>query len=607
MPALRRSYTYNSLPQGDVFRYLILQPGAGDDPIVCNLRTSAISEEEYDAVSYVWGTNVRDQHIECDGQDVLITTNLLQLLRRIRSSDKPLVLWADSICINQDDKNDKGHQVGLMSKIYRAAKRVLIHVGPDLDDHGPALCSLLEDVDQLIQETCKNIDMSWDSFPYPKENEPFQDDSRWDSLFIFLGQAWFDRGWVVQEAALARQGEVIWGRSRFSWEKLMRVYVWLSTRARSTFYKKDFAEVRISAHTDAYLETHKEFAGAFYDEYSWGTPSILRTLNCAKDLDLADPRDRIYAFMDLPQVADERVTIRPDYSAPVLDTYHRFAIEYIRTLRTVEILGYVCHNTVSFTSGIPSWVPRWDISAWSLQLASSDPNGMQSRNLSTFEPVITEDGHLKVRGVILDTVQYMSDIFDWETTTAETFKGIWDIVAAAQIESPYGFPSYVLDAFLDALSAGSFDGDISHWRKSRKRFAVELGIWPEYISDNDTDFDMESTAAGADGGRNIYYDYIRVRTSRRHFVLTQRGYMGLAPLPTREGDSCAIIFGCTLPCILRESDDDQSYTFAGAMTLVGKDSYNMEGGGLGFLDILGSDDSREWVDWDVEEKDILLC
>jgi len=483
----------------------------------------------------------------------------------------------------------------------------LIHVGPDLDHHGPALCSLLEDVDQFIQETCKDIDMSWDSFPYPGEDEPFQDDSRWDALFTFLGQAWFDRGWVVQEAALARQGEVIWGQSCFSWEKLMRVYVWLSTRATNIFYKKDFAEVRINAHTDVYLETHREFAGAFYAEYSWGMPSILRTLNCAKELDLADPRDRIYAFMDLPQVTDKRVTIRPDYSAPVLNTYHRFAIEYIRTLRNVEILDYVSHNKESFTSGIPSWVPRWDVSAWSLQRTSLEPAGMQSRSLSTFEPVITEGGHLKVRGVLLDKVQYVSDIFDWETTTPETFKGIWDTVVAAEMELPYGLPSYVLNAFLDALSAGSYDGDFSQWRKSRKRFAVELGIWPEHMGESDEDSDIESTVAGADDGKSLYYDYIRVRTSRRHFVLTQRGYMGLAPLPTREGDSCAIIFGCALPCVLRGSDDDESYIFAGAMTLVGKDSYNMEDGGLGFLDILGSDDSREWLDWDVEEKDILLC
>jgi Heterokaryon incompatibility protein (HET) len=37
----------------------------------------------------------------------------------------------DRICINQDDKKEKGHQVGMMSKVYKGAKKVLIWLGEE--------------------------------------------------------------------------------------------------------------------------------------------------------------------------------------------------------------------------------------------------------------------------------------------------------------------------------------------------------------------------------------------------------------------------------------------------------------------------------------------
>jgi hypothetical protein len=597
------SYPYDTLPHGDVFRYLILQPGIGNDPLVCNLRIAAIADTGYDAVSYVWGTSVRDQHIECDGHDLLITANLSKVLRRVRLSNGPLTLWADSICINQENDKDKGHQVGLMGKIYRSAKRVLIYVGSDDEGHGPAVCSLLEEVDQTIQETCKKIDKSWDSFPHPNEDDPLLDDPRWDSLYVFISQSWFDRGWVVQEAALAAQGEVLWGKSTFDWEKLMRVYIWLSTRGGRVFQEKEFGEVQINAHTDVYLETHKEFAQVFYNDTSWGTPSILRTLNCAKELDLSNPRDRIYAFMDLPQVVGHQVYIRPDYSAPELQTYQRFASEYIRASKSTELLDFVSHDHESLISGIPSWVPRWDIPTWSLSQASAASSELQARDLSIPEPFLTDNEHLKVQGVIVDTILYASDLFDWDTTTHETFTQIWDTVNAAKIESPYP-KSYTLEALLEALSAGTYRGEWSQWRHARDRFALEAGLCEDH---KDDDNQPEMTIAGAEDEINIYFDLIRSRTHNRRFILTRRGYMGLAPLPACEGDLCAIIFGSQKPCILREKSDALAHLFLGATTLMAKDCYDMPGGGVSYVNMLGEEDGKDWLTWDVEEGDILLC
>lgn len=230
-------------------------------------------------------------------------------------------------------------------------------------------------------------------------------------LTISLKSDWFDRGWVVQEATCAPHGEVIWGDSRLEWEKLMRTYVWLSTRGETIYHDKSFDEVQINAHADVYLECYQDFARVFYDTLSWGTNSLLRTLNCAKELDLTNPRDRIYAFMELPQHAAQRISIHPDYLTPYLDTYYRFAVEYIRQTRTTELFDYVCHSEDSWSRD-SSWVPRWDISTWSLTQSCSSLSALARRKGSLKEPIVAENGNLKTQGVIIDTVHYVSNLFD---------------------------------------------------------------------------------------------------------------------------------------------------------------------------------------------------
>jgi hypothetical protein len=81
--------------------------------------------------------------------------------------------------------------------------------------------------------------------------------------------------------------------------------------------------------------------------------------------------------------------------------------------------------------------------------------------------------------------------------------------------------------------------------------------------------------------------------------------MGLTTAITQVEDLCGIIFGCRLPCILRNANQEQSYKFIGATYLVGKQAYESEGGGIVFP-CLGHDDSKDWVDWDVEKQDIYL-
>ncbi|KXH68267.1 hypothetical protein CSAL01_13352 [Colletotrichum salicis] len=100
------------MPHGLFIRYLVLQVAdKPSDGITCTLHTCHLDDvPTFEAISYVWGTPVKDQEIICNGKTIEITANLLDVLRQVRHAYQPRTLWVDSICINQSDTKEKGHQ-----------------------------------------------------------------------------------------------------------------------------------------------------------------------------------------------------------------------------------------------------------------------------------------------------------------------------------------------------------------------------------------------------------------------------------------------------------------------------------------------------------------
>lgn len=147
-------YTYTPIPPNTI-RVLHLHPGPPDSPLRGRLApyplpqaTTATAANDlpasnYDCVSYVWGGDEKLHTIFLsDNGPLPITATLHSLLRRLRkqfsdsgdNDPRPLPVWADAICINQDDAIEKGLQVGLMPAIYRGARRVVVDLGEESED-----------------------------------------------------------------------------------------------------------------------------------------------------------------------------------------------------------------------------------------------------------------------------------------------------------------------------------------------------------------------------------------------------------------------------------------------------------------------------------------
>jgi len=111
-------------------RIIGLLPGSESSPIRCELQQIALGDNTaYHAVSYAWGDPGITRPIFVNNIEVQVQSNLEECLRHLRKTDKPLQLWVDAISINQNDDNEKSHQVLMMGDIFRSCTSAYIWLG----------------------------------------------------------------------------------------------------------------------------------------------------------------------------------------------------------------------------------------------------------------------------------------------------------------------------------------------------------------------------------------------------------------------------------------------------------------------------------------------
>jgi hypothetical protein len=177
-------YSYEPFSTTDSIRLITLMPGTGHEQLKCTLNKVTLDESlKYEAISYVWGDEANPVSIVCGdfGRTFCITQNLATVLFRFRIENEPRVLWADAICINQEDITERGYQITLMGMIYRQASHVLIWLGEE---------------DEYTEVVFHRF-----AFGTPKLSE-----REVVALELFFSRPWFHRAWTFQEIRLAQHG-----------------------------------------------------------------------------------------------------------------------------------------------------------------------------------------------------------------------------------------------------------------------------------------------------------------------------------------------------------------------------------------------------------------
>jgi hypothetical protein len=147
---------------------------------------------------------------------LLITENLDVALHRLRLPDRKRRLWADAVCINQNDEKEKATQIPLMVHVCRGARRVLAwlgHVGQRAREE--TRLELLERWSRLRPRTLVNVDKD------PRTEE--DDEANLRHILRFLSLPWFSRLWIIQEVVFNLDVILISGASEPSWIRLIKV------------------------------------------------------------------------------------------------------------------------------------------------------------------------------------------------------------------------------------------------------------------------------------------------------------------------------------------------------------------------------------------------
>ncbi len=238
------SFEYAQLPDGPYIRLLAIHPAEHlRDPLTCDVHIVTLENApSYAALSYTWGNPNPSHSLACDGRFLKIAYNLDRGLRRFRQLGTRKYIWADAVCINQSDNDEKNTQILLMQRIYRQAAMTYVYLGEQEDQPDtpnavecvekwifrPArslseskipmstLISLLHQnrgrtADELLQEVLKTAAM------------PTRDDiAAWMAYQIFLTRPWFSRIWVVQEVTAAPERTLLQvGAFRITWNDLI--------------------------------------------------------------------------------------------------------------------------------------------------------------------------------------------------------------------------------------------------------------------------------------------------------------------------------------------------------------------------------------------------
>lgn len=152
--------------------------------------------------------------------------------------------------------------------------------------------------------------------------------------------------------------------------------------------------------------------------------------------------------------------------------------------------------------------------------------------------------------------------------------------------------SLTTTAFTDTLLLGQAVGDPHHFQSNRSAFIQRLQ-------------QKSPVSAGIDD-LALLQTFVQSSACNRRFVVTERGYFGLAPKIVRDNDICCIIFGCRAPFILRESNREGYYKVVGDSYIIGKDLQELEPFGQ-TMDVFGSVGNLDWVEWGLKEQIIYLC
>lgn len=376
LEAPQHRYTYSPLQKGHI-RILVLHPGQPDDALYGVLESARLNDRPcYRAISYTWGPPVFPFKLHLDLGVLKITESLYFALGRFRQARKPVSLWADAVCINQGDSEERNAQVAMMGDIYRRAGRTLVWLGearrsdaavfwalnflsdfitlPETRGQG-SFPELKRAFESQISRTSGTLECACCHQGLYMRCCDLQSIAR--LLYTFIKRPWFGRLWVLQEAVLARRVMLYCGSHAIAIEVLAcAVGCFHFWSGRGAIREDAAAYERVTKMCDA-------LPGS---EGSFQEPSLETLLLNNRDRKALEPRDRVFAVRSLLFEDDMNdANLRPDYSAPLERLWRDVTVHCLRPregkqFHPASILAIAGLQQPRLNPLLlPTWTPDW--------------------------------------------------------------------------------------------------------------------------------------------------------------------------------------------------------------------------------------------------------
>lgn len=272
------------------------------------LDTESSAIPAYKALSYEWGLPPKDESdllmMLLDGCTVQIRQNLYDALTCMRqakygrgtNNTSGLWLWVDALCINQDDPEEKGHQVGLMKRIFKGADMVLVWLG--MGDN------------RTTRAAMKAMNMEKGIFERAVTRQTLTDDEL-KGIQILCELPYWRRVWIMQEIVLARNYVVICRTEYVTMDKFERALKvlcgcgWEFKRRAPVYWLEESPANKIIAQRASERTTSTLL--------SW----LKICVGCG--FEATDKRDMVYALLGISDDCEGR--IMPDYTMSVEEVY----------------------------------------------------------------------------------------------------------------------------------------------------------------------------------------------------------------------------------------------------------------------------------------------
>ncbi|XXH02351.1 40S ribosomal protein S30 [Hypoxylon texense] len=298
----------------------------------------------YVALSYTWGDPIVDRG-EPSGLETIfvnekpfrIRANLFHALEVLR--DRETRLWVDTICIDQQNNQERGVQVALMGGIFSRASKVCAWLGPATEDSDRAMGFIsrvnsgwiIKQVDKHLPSACAKWHVGRVAFAK------------------LLERSWFSRAWIIQEVALAKDVLFMCGYKTSTIAACERAsHLLLDEKATVDYYVLEYG--RLSDPLQAIVDIRRRILRG-------DRISVLASLQMTRHTRATDPRDHLFAKMAISN-NKLRDLCPPNYDISEVEVWRIFFQEYLRQKRDLYIICLAGTKPAQY-SHLPSWLPTW--------------------------------------------------------------------------------------------------------------------------------------------------------------------------------------------------------------------------------------------------------